>query len=231
MDVVDVLRDMAARWVEDDEMPWASESDRWAELVFCLLNAVAEIPLDPDVRAERCRSLTDTLDALELLDPASLAATADPANARHVVLTYVLLQYEFSDDQAKRAVSMLSTAAAAVNETFAGKIQRYLRSQAETIRDDLVSALGGDTVTESELRRGVTHWLQNALNLPLSVDDKYVQEFCDSHAIGLKELENAADEIDFNVALVDDMIRGMAVAARENRESEEPSVPPFAQED
>jgi hypothetical protein len=209
-DLGDELREIASRYLEDlAPVPWASETDRWAELVFCVLNAfVADDPA-------RCRRLVDTLGELGLTEPATLAEAGNPSGTHHVVVSYALARYGFTESDAQRAIRLLAQLAGVVGERYGGKIQRYLRQQAERIRDDLVASLAVGSDSETELHVGITLWLQNAVNMPLSVADKNVDEFCDRHGVGLEELEKVADEIDFNVALVDDIIRLDQAARKE----------------
>jgi hypothetical protein len=80
------------------------------------------------------------------------------------------------------------------------------------MRTELVDAFSGDSVSETELNLAVTHWLQNAAALPLSMNDEATQEFCRRRQIDLTDLEQAADAIGLNVAVVDDVIRLDAAA-------------------
>lgn len=200
MPIADELQEMADLHAGDlADMPWPAESHRWAELVFCLLNAVMQDPL-------RCRELTEALGALRMLDPSALAAAADPRADAAVVLRYALRQHGFGEEQTQRAMGLLTRAGVAITNGYQGRIQRYLRQKAELIRDELMAMIGGGT-SDNELRQGVSHWLQNALNLPVSVGDKDIEDFCRHHGIDLRELEAAADEADLNIAVVDDLLR------------------------
>jgi hypothetical protein len=108
---------------------------------------------------------------------------------------------------------VLARIAGVVEERYGGKLQRYLRPKAGAIRDELVAMFADPAGAEPELPGVVAHWLQNAMGMPLSLTDASVQAFCEAHGISAEELERAADEIDFNIALVDDVLR-LAAAAR-----------------
>jgi hypothetical protein len=59
---------------------------------------------------------------------------------------------------------------------------------------------------QEQVRYAFTLWLQNVLNMPLSLQSRAVETF--TNAIGLTsgQLFHAADEMDVNVALVDDLL-------------------------
>lgn len=209
MDLSSELRELSLRHLDSlGPMPWAAEADRWAELVFCLLNAVAAD--DP----ERSRELTDDLHRFGLIEPAVLLEVDDPASDTHRVVRHLLDRYGFDRAQITTATGVLARLARFVTDGYGGKLQRYLRRNAERMRDELVSELGGGT-PEPLLRLAVTHWLQNAVDLPLSLEDDAVRAFCAARGIDQATLELAADEVGLNLALVDDVIRLEAAASAE----------------
>ncbi|GAA0404298.1 hypothetical protein GCM10009541_54380 [Micromonospora gifhornensis] len=201
MDLPSELRELSLRHLDGlGAIPWAAEADRWAELVFCLLNAVAGD--DP----ERSRELTDDLHRFGLIEPAVLLDVDDPASDTHRVVRHLLDRYGFDQAQIVTAAGVLSRLAQFITDGYGGKLQRYLRRNAERMRDELVSELA-DEAPQPLLRLAVTHWLQNAVDLPLSLENAAVQEFCAARGIDQAALELAADEVGLNLALVDDVIR------------------------
>jgi hypothetical protein len=62
-------------------------------------------------------------------------------------------------------------------------------------------------LTEAEVRYAFTYWLQNVLNMPLSLIDENVRMFCAQHDLEPEQLFAAADELDVNLALVDDVVQ------------------------
>ena len=206
VDLNEELRSLAERHLPElDDLRWASEADRWAELIFCVLNSFAEDA------PERCRLATGTLAELDLLAPATLAGVDDPHSEAHIMAKHVLRLHGFTEANLAGVLGALGTVSRQTIAGFDGKLQRYLRQLGEAARDSLAARFGDSP----QLRRAVTHWLQNTLNLPLSLEDQAVREFCERLAITQADLEAAADSIDLNVAVVDDII-GLA-AARESR--------------
>lgn len=200
MDLSDELLTIAARHEDGlGSLFWASERDRWAELPFCILNAFIDDPQD-------CRALTAMLYEAGLLEPGVLAMVDDADDESAAVLRRLLLRYGFDPHDIDKVLGCLASISGAIAEQYQGKIQRYLRHQAEVIRDDLLGMCDGAVRSDLRLRRAVTHWLQNALGAPLSLGDEAVLEFCAERGISLDDLEDAADHADFNLALVDDVI-------------------------
>jgi hypothetical protein len=210
MDLGEELRALTVRYWDDlGAVPWASEVDRWNELVFCVLGGL----LDRDPAG--CRELTTKLADLGLLEPPVLARAGDPASEEHTALRYLLVRQGLVEAEVERAVGALARIAGVVIDRYGGKFQRYLRAKAEAMRDELVAMFADSAGAEPELPGVVAHWLQNAMGMPLSLEDASVQAFCEAHGISGEELEHAADEIDFNIALVDDVLRLDAAARGE----------------
>lgn len=201
MDLSEELRTLATRHSDElGGLPWASERERWDELVFCLVTAVGK-------DASAARSTVATLSGLGLLDPASLARASDPESDAAIVLRHALAGNGLPQDDARRTAALLAQVASALVARYEGKIQRYLRAQGTAMIEDFLRLVDDHGAREPELRLGVTHWLQNALDLPLSAPDESVRRFLDEHEATMEDLEAAADQIDLNLALVDDVIR------------------------
>jgi hypothetical protein len=114
---------------------WVSKADRWAELVFYLLNQCN------DQEPETTRMAVTMLQDLKLLEIGKLAIIEKPTDENAVVLTYVLKLYGFSEEDAQRAVSLLAQMAKVIQRDTSGKIQRYLRRRVEAMRGDPVSTI------------------------------------------------------------------------------------------
>jgi hypothetical protein len=179
---------------------WVSEDDRWAELVFCLLSRFGD--RDP----ESLRDTVATLGGLGLLDLEMLAGDADPADRVAIVLDFVLRRGGFSASEAARAARALRHVAEVIRRDHGGKLQRLLRRHGEALRDELVRAFGSDALAGDELGRAVSHWLQNALSLPISLESPAVAAFCARLGVTPQELWRAADELGLNLAVVDDLV-------------------------
>lgn len=201
MELKEELQELATRHSEVlTGLPWASEQARWAELVFCVINSVAQDP-------PAARDATAVLDGLGLLDTRALAQAGDPGHESAVVVRYALTHQGLSPDAAKDVTALLARIATSLVEHYDGKIQRFLRHHGHAILDDLLGMVPAAGARGAEVQRGFTHWLQNAVELPISVLDRPVQEFLDERGVSPAQLEDAADEVDFNLALVDDVIR------------------------
>jgi hypothetical protein len=220
MDLKTRLQELCARHESDlATYAWVSEDDRWAELVFCLLDQCHR--QDP----ETTRSAVTTLQYLDLLESAKLALLDQPAGAEAAtVVAYVLKQHGFPPEPVAKSLSVLAHVAQALQRDHGGKMQRYMRRHAEALRDDLVGALSNGALSGAEWRYAVSHWLQNAFSLPLSLEHEAVKEFCAQNEVSTQDLWLAADELDLNLALVDDLLemeQGLAAAEAEGQAAEE----------
>jgi predicted ester cyclase len=179
---------------------WLSEADRWAEFAFCLANQCGTAD------AEATRAAVDDLYGQGLLRVSTLAAVDDPAETVAVVAAYTLERYGFTEAESERAVRLLSDVARALQTHADGKQQRFVRQFGEQLRDELVEAADTEAVDEARLRYATTHWLQNAFELPISLQHEAIEAFCERHDVTPEELWRAADEAELNVAVVDDLL-------------------------
>lgn len=178
---------------------WMYETDRWTELVFCLLNQFYR------QEAEPARAAMATLRYLGLLRIEKLG-TLEAGSAEEAVAVYVLKQHGLSEQDARNAAGLLAMSAQVVGQRYGGKIQRYLRHHGVAMRDELVNAFAGGALDEGQLRYAISHWLQNALGLPVSLEHQALRTFCKREEVSLDELIEAADKLDLNLALVDDVL-------------------------
>ena len=81
---------------------------------------------------------------------------------------------------------------------------------AEAALEELADALGGAGVPADTLRFALTHWLQNATNAPLSLGHESVEAFCRKHELSAEQVRAAADDLDLNLALLDDLLEAAA---------------------
>jgi hypothetical protein len=130
----------------------------------------------------------------------------NPGSQARTVFEYVLNQYGFSDEEAESATATLSQAGAVIHREYGGKLQRYLRRHAKAMRDDLTQAFGNDALAKPKLQYAITHWLQNAFGLPISLQSEAVAEFCKEEDVTIEQLWQAADQLDINLAIVDDVL-------------------------
>ena len=116
--------------------PWFSEQDRWAELVYCLLDRVHPNHEGP------VRAAVVLLQQLNLLNVERLAAIERPTEEYPFVLNYVLRQQGFDEEEASRGIAILVNAARIIRENYEGKIQRFLRKHGEAMRKELIELFG-----------------------------------------------------------------------------------------
>jgi hypothetical protein len=193
---------------------WASEADRWVELIFCILLQYST------QRPEPTRAAVAMLRELSLLDLDRMLGLADPNNENGIVFLYVLQQHGFQEDDAKSACRLLAHVAKIVQDQYDGKIQSYLRRYGNAMRDEIVGAFKCEAVSETQLRYAVSHWLQNALSLPVSLEATSSIEFCRISGSSLDDLWKAADDLDMNIALLDDLLQLHA----ESQQSQDASI-------
>jgi hypothetical protein len=80
--------------------------------------------------------------------------------------------------------------------------------------------LRGFGVEEPQLQYAVSHWLQNAVSLPVSLEHPAVIAFRSEFGLDAKGLEDVVDALDINLAVVDDVLSIEAVRLREQDEAE-----------
>jgi len=181
-------------------LPWASEADRWDELVFCLVNSYR-----PD-RSRDARLITYHLSGLGLTTPATLQELIDPTSHRAIAVRTALASLDLADAEERGLLKDLAEAADAIQSQHEGHVHRLLTFLAEQLRDQLVDTLGKGQGSEA-LSRGVTHWLQNTMSMPILLDSPALQQFRTEHGVNLGRLLAAAERVDLNIALLDDVAR------------------------
>jgi len=185
---------------------WISERARWTELAFSLLTRVTHLP------QEEVRRVTNELDALDLLDITELAAMPTGAGAAetniHARRTLEHLEGSgFEADEARRGLATLQAVSTSLVKHYGGKLQKCLRQAGEHILKELKLTFALSSLSEEETGHALTFWLQNALSLPLSLKDEAVLAFCTHYDLTPEQLTAAADELDINIALVDDLVQ------------------------
>jgi hypothetical protein len=185
---------------------WASEGDRWAELVFALLTCVTSVP-HPVVRA-----LADQLNDAGLLEVGALAEIQQakgqgaPPDVHARSIVECLQEGGFAQEEARRGLEAMCEAALSLQQHFDGKVQRYLRRYGEQMIGELDGFFHFTTLDADAVRAAFSYWLQNVLNMPLPLVDERVTEARQRVGLRLDELVEAADELGINVALVDDVV-------------------------
>jgi len=178
--------------------PWISEDDRWIELVFSVLSRVAH-----DVPEREVRRAINRLANLGLLAIRDLASTSDVRSQRIGIL---LREHGFKESEATRGLTLVSALASGFQKQFGGKVQLYLRHHGEMMLDDVDKLFDVPSSDRSALASAYTYWLQNALSMPLSLVDQTMWTFCEKNGVTPEELIAAADDLNINIAFLDDLI-------------------------
>lgn len=217
--LTEALRDIYSKYAEDLLVfPWASEEERWAEFVTVLLEQCG----GQDEQVSRL--VVATLRDLNALDLQKLSAMHNSNNKEVVVFLSILKRYGFSDKQATQGVTTIIEAARIIQKQFEGKPQRYLRQHGERIRAELLSIFKELPLPEDQLHYAISKWIQNSVNLPISLENKTVREFCQVHDATIQELTAVADQLNLNIAVVDDLLELEKNNVEEYSEEEELNV-------
>lgn len=191
-----------------DQYQWSWETARWHELIFCLMTRLGE----PDLNVGTARTLVILLAGLDLLRVDFLAKliserkeldTADPDSA---FLLQLLERSGLSAERAKSVLTAICQTALGLQTHYNGKIQLYLRHYGNQMLDELGDTFRYSDISGESTRHAFTHWLQNVLNMPLALSEPAVTKFIMERGTSLEELVRVADDLDLNLALLDDMI-------------------------
>ena len=201
---------------------WPREEARWHELIFALLAAHG----DPEILTDTLRSLVDSLEEWGLLDVGELAALADLENsermdaANAVTIRTLLLRSGFSAEGADQALRSLSSAASGLRAHFESKPQLFFRYYGTLMLDELQKYFDFADVDPATVRRAFAIWFQNALDMPVPIDDQVTRAACRKLGVSHEALIEAADQADLNVALLDEALRAFWVEEVEGRKTE-----------
>jgi len=136
----------------------------------------------------------------------------DDLHARR--LREFLIDNGFKPNEAQNALITVCELAIGIQDSFGGKIQLYLRHYGELMLKELNQYFHFSTVSKDDAGLAWTYWLQNALYMPLSLFDDDVKKLCQEFNIEPRDLVAASDDIDLNLAFMDDVI-GLYMLQRE----------------
>jgi hypothetical protein len=204
---------------------WGNEEERWTELAASMLSVTLKLPRD------EIADVVYRMKMLGLLDVAAWSELPGDFNAasESVMVERALAMFDehegVATKDAYRAVRLLHETAQAIQLRYGGRIQIALRKAGELVLDKISKELDLKSISASEERAALTIWLQNVLNLPISLGSQNRQDFCDHHSISTEELTEAADELDLTIPALDDLIEYWA-----HEESEKAArMPPHAE--
>jgi hypothetical protein len=194
------------------EHPWIFESAKWRELVFSII-AQHDAEHEPIPHSE-LNDLTLRMEALGLIEPVDLAEleisnapTTSQSSPLERRIVGILEESGFSGYAAHNKLRNICAMALFLQQSYDGKIQRYLRDAGERMLNDVLDKVDGQSRDKEHLALALTFWMQNVLNLPLLFCDTKVLRFCRENGIDKNELVDAADSLDLSVACLDDIFQ------------------------
>jgi hypothetical protein len=179
---------------------WAHEGDRCQELLTSLLLRSMSLP------EREVRFLANRLQFVGLMDVSQWASGDDEVLTLKKRALSVLEDAGVQAEDAMRAVAVLQETSAAIQKAFDGKVQRFLRKVGDKALTDLVSALSLKTLPAAQTKEALAFWLQNVASLPVSLGHESTDRFCRAHGIDGEGLLHSTDELNLNVAVLDDLI-------------------------
>jgi hypothetical protein len=190
---------------------WASESSRWNELVTILASQGCDLP-DEDLR-ELTKYLSDLghLDIQRLAGIRLVGDQVDPSDEEARKIVQVFKRKKVPEKQALQILLQLCQMAASLVSNFGGKIQIYLRSSGEAMLKQAPKLFPLQGISSAATRRIFARWFQKVMNMPVLLQDAAVSNFCKKNDISVAELVEAADNINLNLAIVDELLALEAV--------------------
>lgn len=195
---------------------WPSEHDRWIELVFALVTRISDKP-EHDVR-----NAIEQLDDIGLLEIEVLSEIPQSGGsidyksqaAKRVIESLSEPQFTeeglekpgFTQEESKKILLIIYEAGKSLMKHHDGKIQKYLRKYGLQMIDEFSENFSFSGINNKDLKNAATYWLQNVLNMPVSLNIESIDKFCSKVGISEQELLNQADNLNINVALLDDII-------------------------
>lgn len=185
---------------------WPSERERWIELIFALTTSIS------DKSEFKVRDIIKKLDNLGLLSATELSQIPKTNDGIDFDFPHVkrivefLSESGFTEKESKSSALVMYEAAKSLKEHYDGKIQKYLRSYGERMLEELYQNFSFSSINEDDVKYAFTYWLQNVLNMPLSLKTKNMEKFCKKLQITDKELLKSADDAGVNFAWLDDVI-------------------------
>lgn len=189
-----------------DYHQWPSEHERWVELVFALTVRVSD-----KVQSE-IRTAIGVLDDSELLGIEELSTI--PKTVDGVDLNYpharriaeILEESGFTIEESRNSILAMKEAAESLIKHNDGKIQKYLRKYGQRMVDELTDHFSFSKLSKADIKLAFTYWLQNVLNMPITLKTKVIDHFCKQIKCTEEDIIKEADTLNINVALVDDLI-------------------------
>lgn len=203
VEVTEILYDLIEEYQPSfEKYQWPRESMRWKELVFCILETLSSREI-----AEKAVNALSELDLvnIEKLSPKHGSARKTSL-LKHELIQDILQEAGFESGTAKQALNALVEIAEIVQTKYGGKVQRLLRKEGEQMIRNITSFFTFHTLEEQLTRRIIIKWLQDVLNLPIYRETEGSKAFLVETNTTVAELVDAADDLDINIAIVDDLL-------------------------
>jgi len=204
-DLIDTLSELFDEHQSIFELyQWPFERLRWSELVFSILQAFSSEPV--------AAAVVSVLSELELIEVEKIAKFAykstnrRPTRRAQLVLS-ILNEAGFDRSSAEKALTTMVEAAQAVQSAFNGKVQLLLRRESETMLRNVVAFFSFSELDKNASRQAIITWLQNVLNIPLHRETTSTKAFCKQMGISQEELITTSDNLDINLAIVNELIQ------------------------
>lgn len=193
---------------DDTGHRWVRESDRWKELVFALLTRTAPLLVETNIRqlVERLHEM-QVLNVPDLVSLCEKSSQPDFGDARARLIVDLLMEIQFTKEQAEKGLITICQAALGLNKHFNGKVQLFLRRYGEHMMRDCKRVFSFTSLKQSDINYAFTYWLQNVLSLPLPLVDENWKAVQAKHGINPADLISAADDLDLNIAVLDDLLK------------------------
>jgi len=202
-EVIHILNDLFEDYQPSlEKYQWPRESMRWYDLTFCILEIWSS--------KEVAHAATKALLELRLLDVEKLARLSNTSesisSSRTQLILGILQEAGFKEKASEQALTTLIEAAKTIQTKCDGKVQQLLRKEGEKIIRNVAAFFGFSALDDQSTRQTITRWLQNVLNLPVYLETESTNAFCAEINTDATEIIAAADELDINIAIVDELI-------------------------
>ncbi len=185
---------------------WPSEHERWVELIFALITRISNKP------ESEIRDTVEELDDIELLNINELSEVPKTSGGVNIDYLYARRIFDclsasgFTEEESIDSILAMHEAAQSLKQHLDGKIQKYLRSYGQRMIDELSAYFSFSKMDHSDVKFAFAYWLQNVLNMPVNLQTKNMDTYCEKFKITINDLVRGADNLDINLALVDDLI-------------------------
>lgn len=190
-----------------DLFRWEDEKDRLNELYFCLIRTIS------GRNEAEVRDIVMCLAGLNLFDIEYLAGAqlvggkGGKGDTIASLIKELLVLNNFGDETAEACTLAICEVAKGIHLKYDGKLQKFLRKHANQMIDELDEAFSFSAFSKQDEHYFLAHWLQNVLEMPVPISNEFVEQFCKEKNIGVEDLIEAADKLNINVAVVDDLLK------------------------